>query len=407
MEWVITPFDILSCIPRWFVGAILGIIFLMYYLREAVQQPVIACSRGKFRDFLEDHVPILKEKYWPTFWCFESRLQTIFASLLRSKFLPDIKYRREILRLSDGGEVGLDWLEDGCVPSSPIIIILPGLTGESQADYVKCLVTTANQIGIKIVVFNNRGMGGIDLKTPRTYCAANIEDFTEVVHHVKNSNANVPLAATGISMGGLILGNYLASKGGEARKIFSAAMVISVPWDVFKGTESIEKPIINLMLNWHLCGGLCKTVERMEQCLGRSSEEIQRTVSWDVKSVLQSKTIREFDSKFTTKQFGFKDVEDYYTQATIHTKIDKIQVPLLCLSAADDPFQPLDAIPVDAANESSNVAIVITARGGHIGFLEGFLPALEKQYMSRLFCQFFAAVFRDGAALLSSSDSEE
>ena len=58
--------------------------------------------------------------------------------------------------------------------------------------------------------------------------------------------------------------------------------------------------------------------------------------------LFQSKTIREFDSSYTTKQFGYKDVESYYTDATIHDKLHKIEVPLLCLSAEDDPFQPLE-----------------------------------------------------------------
>jgi abhydrolase domain-containing protein 1/3 len=68
------------------------------------------------------------------------------------------------LKLSDGGQVALDWLEDGCPAGSPVVIILPGLTGESQAEYVKCLVNTARRIKLRVVVFNNRGLGGISLK---------------------------------------------------------------------------------------------------------------------------------------------------------------------------------------------------------------------------------------------------
>ena len=66
--------------------------------------------------------------------------------------------------MSDGGQVALDWLEDGCPHSAPIIIILPGLTGESQAEYIKCLVNSASRIKLRVVVFNNRGLGGISLK---------------------------------------------------------------------------------------------------------------------------------------------------------------------------------------------------------------------------------------------------
>ena len=60
--------------------------------------------------------------------------------------------------------MALDWLEDGCSDKAPIVIILPGLTGESQAEYVKCLVNSASRIKLRAVVFNNRGLGGISLK---------------------------------------------------------------------------------------------------------------------------------------------------------------------------------------------------------------------------------------------------
>lgn len=118
---------------------------------------------------------------------------------------------REVLHLKDGGEVALDWLTNGCSDDAPIIIILPGLTGESQAEYIKCLVTEANQKGMRCVVFNNRGLGGMILKTPRLYCAANCEDLSEVVNHVHQKYPSVKKGATGISMGGLILGNKITS----------------------------------------------------------------------------------------------------------------------------------------------------------------------------------------------------
>lgn len=54
----------------------------------------------------------------------------------------------------------------------------------------------------------------------------------------------------------------------------------------------------------------------------------------------------------------------------------------------------ISAIPIEDAEKSTHVAIVITARGGHIGFLEGCWPNSKEQYMGRLFSEFFGAVFR-------------
>lgn len=110
------------------------------------------------------------------------------------------------MQLRDGGEIALDWYEAGCKKDSPIVIILPGLTGGSQSEYIKFLVMAGNQKGIRCVVFINRGLGGVELKTPRLYCAANCEDLAEVVTHVHKSYPHCLIGATGISMGGLILG---------------------------------------------------------------------------------------------------------------------------------------------------------------------------------------------------------
>ncbi|KAG6795691.1 phospholipase ABHD3 isoform X1 [Apis mellifera caucasica] len=384
---MLSIFEPLLDIPVVYYGALLGVGFCIYYLFEVVKTPMLVCANGPFREFLEEHVPLVRNKFWPTLWCFESRAQTVIASVLRSRILPPIHYRREILTLSDGGEVALDWAEEGCSAVSPIVIILPGLTGASQAEYIKCLVSSAKKVGIRCVIFNNRGLGGVELKTPRTYCAANSDDLTEVVDYVKKIHPNVLLGATGISMGGLILGNYLARQGKIAKNKLKGCFLISVPWNVFAATKSTEENYFNLILNKYLAFSLRQQVKRLHY----SSESGMFDV--DIDSLLKSQTVREFDSQFTVKQFGYKDVEDYYSNATIHDKLHLIDVPLLCLSAADDPFQPVQAIPLKEISQTKKIAVVVTSRGGHIGFMEGMWPVKEEQYMGKLFSQFFTALF--------------
>ncbi|XP_076299060.1 abhydrolase domain containing Hydr1 isoform X1 [Lasioglossum baleicum] len=378
-------------IPTVYYGALLGIGFCVYYLFEVVKTPMLVCANGPFRSFLEEHVPLVRNKFWPTLWCFESRAQTIIASVLRSRILPPIIYRREILTLSDGGEVALDWAEEGSLTTSPIVIILPGLTGASQAEYIKCLITSAKKVGIRCVIFNNRGLGGVELKTQRTYCAANSDDLSEVVEHVRKLYPNVPLGATGISMGGLILGNYLAQQGSMAKNKLRGCFLISVPWNVFAATKNTEENYFNLMMNKYLAGTLRKNIQRLHYATETGFFDV------DIDTLLKSQTVREFDSHFTVKQFGYRDVEEYYSNATIHDKLHLIDVPLLCLSAADDPFQPVQAIPLKEISETKKVAVVVTSRGGHIGFMEGMWPVKEEQYMGKLFSQFFTALFTTDA----------
>lgn len=387
MSDVLDIIDNLSEVPKMYYGAIFGVGFVLYYLIEVVKAPQLVCGDGPFRTFIEENVDLVKNKFWPTLWCFESRAQTVLASVLRSTIMPDIHYRREILTLKDGGEVALDWSDENLSQNSPIVLILPGLTGGSQAEYVKCLVSSAKKIGIKCVIFNNRGLGGVTLKTPRLYCAANSDDLAEVLSHIRKLNPNSPLSATGISMGGMILGNYLAQQGALAVGKIKSALIISAPWNVFEATKSIEKPGLNLMLNKHLADGLRKNLINVDHSNRNHWFDI------DIDTVLKSRTIREFDENFTASHFGYKDVDDYYEDATLHNKLHFIQVPTLCLSAADDPFQPFEAIPLKEASKLKNVAFVVTKRGGHIGFLEGFWPMKQEQYIGKLFSQFFKAVF--------------
>lgn len=61
------------------------------------------------------------------------------------------------------------------------------------------------------------------------------------------------------------------------------------------------------------------------------------------------------------------------------------------------PYFP--AIPMKEAQTSSHVAIIVTARGGHIGFLEGWWPiSAKEQYMAKLFSEYFskALIDKDG-----------
>lgn len=54
----------------------------------------------------------------------------------------------------------------------------------------------------------------------------------------------------------------------------------------------------------------------------------------------QAKTIREFDERFTSIMFGYPTNDDYYRDASPIHRLKSVQVPMLCLNAADDVFSP-------------------------------------------------------------------
>lgn len=368
------------------IGFSLSVLYITYYLLDAVKKPVVVCGERSFRALLLSRVPLLREPYWPTPWCVEARLQTVLGSLLRSLLLAPTPYTREILVLSDGGQVALDWMETGVAAEerqrAPVVLVLPGLTGSARADYVRCVAGAARRLRARCVVFNNRGLGGVPLTTPRLYCALSHEDLAEVVARVAADGA--PVLAVGVSLGGLILGHYLAHQGKRSR--VHAALVVSSPLDVEKGAECMERRPLNALLSYHMARNLRNTVRAHAPPL-----------EWRA-GTARARSVRQFDAAFTTRHFGFGSVEAYYRAASLRDKLSLVCGPLLCLCAADDPFQPLGALPLreaEAAGEGgARVALALTARGGHIGFLEGWWPAqaAQRQYIARLVAQYFAAL---------------
>lgn len=213
------------------------------------------------------------------------------------------------------------------------------------------------------------------------------EDLAEVVAHVERARGG-PLLAVGVSLGGLILARYLARRGAAAR--VQAALVVSSPLDVEAGAACIERPPLNALLSWHMARSLRRTVRAHGALRGAD-------VACDWRGVAASRSVRQFDAAFTARHFGFESVDAYYRAATLRGKLHRVRAPLLCLCAADDPFQPAHVL-ADVAREvaagDGRVALWVTARGGHIGFLEGWWPARDapSQYLARLTHQYFAAL---------------
>src|SRR6185369_11884076 len=116
----------------------------------------------------------------------------------------------------------------------------------------------------------------------------------------------------------------------------------------------------NVLYEWNFVRGLKRRMKRKAR--------LQPGV-FDLTRLASIKTVREFDDAYTAPYFGFAGAEDYYHRASAMRVIDRVRVPALIITAADDPFVP--AGPFHDARVSTNpaIALFLCEHGGHCGFV--------------------------------------
>ena len=81
----------------------------------------------------------------------------------------------------------------------------------------------------------------------------------------------------------------------------------------------------------------------------------------------------EFDQHFTCKLVGYKSPTEYYQkESCIHSLMD-VSVPLCLVNALDDPLVLSTFVPLDAPRKNSNLILITTQHGGHLGWSEGWI----------------------------------
>lgn len=290
-------------------------------------------------------------------------VETIFASFFRST--PDVTLRRHCLRTQDGGSVALDWVSGDdrrLPPDAPLLILLPGLTGGSGDSYVRHMLIRARNKGWRVVVFNSRGCGGSPVTTPQFYSASFLGDMYEVVSHVSDRYPDANLYGVGWSLGANILVRYLGQESHNCP--LSGAVSLCNPFDLVVSDADFRKGF-NKIYDKALSSALSKIFNKHALLFEDIGGE------YNIPLVANAKSVRDFDDGLTRVSFGFKSVDDYYSNSSSSDSIKHVQTPLLCIQAANDPIAPSRGIPREDIKENPNCLLVVTSKGGHLGWVAG------------------------------------
>lgn len=316
---------------------------------------------------LVEQCPSFNE-YRPTPWIFNGHLMTVFGVLFRP--LISLTFERDIIPVDNvGGTIALDWHRRPR-PGQAILFILHGLTGGSDNEYIRWMIDAASsQLDLSCVVAHARGCGQSELTSPQSFCAANTDDVRAAVNYIRKlTGEQTPIFAIGYSLGAGILTKYLGEESDQCS--FQGAIVCCASFDMHLATNNLEQWFYVHLYNRRLTKNLIRYLKKHEEHFRRSDSQVRL----DLANAYQAKTIRDFDRHVIIPQYGFRDVEHYYTEASSKTWLKSIRIPTLILSAIDDPICPIDGLPIEEVLNNPSLIAVQTQEGGHVSHLQGWWP---------------------------------
>lgn len=98
-------------------------------------------------------------------------IHSAVCHILRGALQVELVIERELLALSDGGTVGLDWV-DQKPPSTcgtALVILFHGICGNSSDSHIVYAARALQKEGFHVVTLISRGCGGVPLTTPASF----------------------------------------------------------------------------------------------------------------------------------------------------------------------------------------------------------------------------------------------
>jgi hypothetical protein len=317
------------------------------------------------------------EPFRPAWWLPGAHAQTVAGRLLRRS--AAMALRRERWDTPDGDFLDVDFTA-GAEPGAPIVLLLHGLEGSSRRGYAVNTYRALETYRIGAVGLNFRGCSGDPNRLARSYHSGDTADLRFVLARLTERFPDSPLGVIGFSLGGNVLLKHLGEQGEAARQTITAAVAVSVPFDLGACADALASTRMGLAYTRHFLTGLARRTEAKRALFdGRI----------DLARVRAARTFRAFDDAATAPLHGFTSAEDYYRRSSSAEFVAAIRVPTLLLQSLDDPFLPAAALPSSAIATNPWLATVLTDRGGHVGFIEG-QPGSPRFWAERQAARFLA-----------------
>jgi predicted alpha/beta-fold hydrolase len=243
------------------------------------------------------------------------------------------------------------------------IVLLHGLEGSSNSQYVLSNATRAWNAGCNVVRMNMRSCGGTDKLAPAIYHSGCSNDVARVVEHITQQHRLQAIALIGYSMGGNLVLKYAGELGDAAPAALKGVVGISPLMDLAASSAALHEPQ-NRFYEKHFLRSMLDRIRRKAELFPRlympfyASGGLRRIHS-----------MRDFDENVVALYGGFTGAEDYYYSVASSNVAGQLHVPTLIVHALDDPFIRMLPETRQTLIDNPYVNFIETRYGGHCAFL--------------------------------------
>jgi predicted alpha/beta-fold hydrolase len=311
----------------------------------------------------------------PALW--NGHLQTIVASQQRRKF--DWGWQTCVtksVRLSEGAVVRAEVVF--CDESSPTLVAVHGMGGSADSMYMLGLSHKAYLQGwnsVRLSLYNLNP----ELERPKVFHAGCSEDLGEIASQLFTHFGFEKCFFVGVSLGGNILLKLLGEWGDDHPWQLLAAATISPLVDLTASWQILDSKS-NFLYRWYY-------VSRLRRLALRRADALASYV--DIEKLGNVTTIREFDEAFTVPLSGYKDVFEYYREASAASGLRQIRVPTLLIHSRDDPLLPWRPLASSSVEQNPYLMLALSERGGHAAFVEGVRQDIDRSWAENRILEFF------------------
>ena len=260
---------------------------------------------------------------------------------------------------SDSRILGHCHWQNGKDRDAPVLVLVHGLEGSSASNYMLGIAEKAGQRGFHVIRLNQRNCGGTELLTPTLYNSGMSSDYRAVFEELSSGDGFSRIFFAGYSMGGNLVTKMAGEFGLDVPKALRGVAAVCPSINLGACADELERRN-NYFYQRHFVAGLMSRYARKVKLFPQR---------YSPNGFGRIRTVRQFDDAITAPHFGYRDAQEYYEAAGAKSVIDKIRVPMLLITAQDDPFVPFEATRASGVERNPAILFKAPKHGGHCGFI--------------------------------------